>query len=74
MTMDTLRQMLTSKTIWGVVILLLNNTILKDSPLAESFGEQASSAITGLLDALGTVLAVWGRMTASGPMVGRPTP
>lgn len=70
-TLETVKELLKSKTIWGVILLLVNNTILKEAPLDAQFGEQATSAITGLLDAIGAVLAVWGRLTAKGPLIER---
>lgn len=73
MTFDTVKELLKSKTVWGVLLLLLNNTVLKNSPLDESFGEQATTALTGALDAIGAVIAVWGRLTAKGPIIGKPS-
>lgn len=69
-TIDLLKQLLGSKTIIGVLILLVNNTILKDAPIDEAVGQEAAVALDGLLNAIGTVLAVWGRLTARGPMIG----
>lgn len=70
-TVDILKQMAASKTVWGVLILIFN-MFLKDSPLDEALGEQIAHAITQFLDAIGAVVALWGRLTAKGPIVNQP--
>jgi hypothetical protein len=68
-TLDILKQLAASKTIWGVLILLLNATVLKDSPLTEGMGDEASNILENIVNVVGTVLAFWGRLTARGPII-----
>lgn len=71
-TMDTIKELLKSKTIWGVILLVLNGTLFKDNPLTDQFGDQVNGAIDSILTTVGAVLAVWGRLTAKAPLIGRP--
>lgn len=71
-TLDTVKELLKSKTIWGVILLVLNGTLFKNNPLTEQFGDQVNAAIDSVMVTVGAVLAVWGRLTAKAPMVGRP--
>lgn len=68
-TLDILRQLAGSKTIIGVVILLVNNLLLKESPIAETMGDELAGFFNQALDVIGSALAIWGRLTAKGPLI-----
>lgn len=68
-TLDILRQLAGSKTIIGVVILLANNLFFKEAPIAEAMGDELAAFFTQALDVIGSALAIWGRLTAKGPLI-----
>lgn len=67
--LDVLKQLIASKTVWGLIILGLNATVLKEAPISEAIGQEFADALNGLLTAVGVALGVWGRLTARGPIV-----
>lgn len=68
-TLDILKNLAGSKTVIGVLILLVNNLFLKDAPIDEAIGDQVHTLLTQALDLIGGVVAVWGRLTAKGPLI-----
>lgn len=68
-TLDMLRQMIGSKTVWGVLILVLNLLVFKDAPLSDAVGQEIADTLTGVITAFGAVIALWGRLTAKGPLI-----
>lgn len=73
-TLNLLKELFGSKTVWGVIILLLNNTVLKETPLDSVMGDEAFALMQGVLNLIGGLVAFWGRITAKGPMVQGATP
>lgn len=61
-------ELLKSKTIWGLIILLFN-MVLKGAPITDVISEELHAAVTAIADGVGAMIIVWGRITAKGPLL-----
>lgn len=60
--LDALKMLAQSKTMWGMVILLLNSYFGK--AIDPALGIDGPDAITNVVNAIGALLVVFGRLTA----------
>ncbi len=65
--MSQLSNALGSKTIWGLIILIVN-MFLKETPISEEIGQELEQALLAAVDAIGALVVLWGRITAKGPL------
>ena len=60
--LSTLKDLMVSRTIWGMAILLANSTLGKN--IDPGLGEQAPAVFGSLFDAIGATMVVIGRIMA----------
>ena len=68
--MDTILNALKSKTIWGLIIATIGSTTV-GSDIVNSFGVNEENAVTfvdSIIQAVGTLLAIYGRVVAKKPL------
>lgn len=60
---------LRSKTIWGVIVMILPPVLgLLGFEITVADAEGAATAIDGIVSGIGAILAIWGRISASRPV------
>jgi len=68
-TFDLVLELLKSKTVIGIITMVLG-FVIKDNPqLVEQLSTEGVELISAALASIGALVAAWGRMTAKGPMV-----
>lgn len=65
--MSSAKVLLNSKTIWGLMILILN-MFMKENQINDEISAELYAALTAVADSIGALLVLWGRITAKGPL------